>query len=138
MTICFSMRILIGRLGSTKEGVGETSGQAPDRGFEEFAPRTSFRQKKQVFMVRCGSRGPQLHRPSRPSVKSVPDVFADALVPGTLVPGTPSFSERPVPGTRSFPPARGGRSLYGRRQEASDHGSVFFPSRRCGVAEVVC
>jgi hypothetical protein len=108
MTICFSMRILIGRLGSTKEGVGETSGQAPDRGFEEFAPRTSFRQKKQVFLVRCGSRGPQLHRPSRPSVKSVPDVFADALVPGTLVPGTPRSRNALVsPGPRQADPSTG-------------------------------
>jgi hypothetical protein len=62
----------------------------PDRGFEELAPRKSFRQKKQVILVRCGSHGPRFHRSPSSSVKSVPDVFADALVPGT-----PSFPERP-------------------------------------------
>ena len=117
------MRILVGRLGSTKEGVGETSGQAPDRGFEEFAPRKSFRQKKQVFLVRCGSRGPQLHRPSRPSVKSVPDVFADALVPGT-----PSF-----PGCRLSPiPQR----ATGKKPSIIPVHSFHY-SRPCGAARVV-
>ena len=53
-----------------------------DRNFKELA--CSFekpvRQKKQVFFVRCGSHGPQFHQAPRPSVKSGPDVFADALV----------------------------------------------------------
>src|SRR3984957_9169331 len=48
-----------------------------------------IRQKKQVFFVRCGSHGPQFHQAPTPFVKSGPDVFADALVPGT-----PSFPEQ--------------------------------------------
>ena len=76
------------RLWSTKEGVGETSGQTAGSSFGKFASRKTVRQKKQVFFVRCGFHGPQFHRASRPTVKSAPDVFADALVPGT-----PSFPE---------------------------------------------
>jgi hypothetical protein len=38
------------KLWSTKEGVGETSGQRPDLNF-----RKTIRQKKEVFFVRCGS-----------------------------------------------------------------------------------
>src|SRR5262245_59907513 len=73
---------------STKEGVGETSGQTAGSSFRGVRSRQSpVRQKKQVFFVRCGSRcGPQFHRSKgstvrRPQVKSGPDVFADALVP---------------------------------------------------------
>jgi hypothetical protein len=42
------------RLWSTKEGVGETSGQTAGSSFQEFALRKPVRQKKQVFFVRCG------------------------------------------------------------------------------------
>jgi len=45
------------RLWSTKEGVGETSGQTAGSYFsKEFALfEKPVRQKKQVFFVRCGS-----------------------------------------------------------------------------------
>jgi hypothetical protein len=42
------------RLWSTKEGVGETSGQTAGSYFREFALDKPVRQKKQVFFVRCG------------------------------------------------------------------------------------
>jgi hypothetical protein len=73
---------------STKEGVGETSGQTAGSLFEGVLSRQKpVRQKKQVFFVRCeshsgsqflGSNGPIARWP----VRSGPDVFADALVPG--------------------------------------------------------
>src|SRR6185437_16244495 len=73
---------------STKEGVGETSGQTAGSSFEgACSRRRSVRQKKQVFFVRCeSSSGSQFHRSEgpiarSPPVKSGPDVFADALVP---------------------------------------------------------
>jgi hypothetical protein len=62
-----------------------------------------IRQKKQVFFVRCGSHGPQFHRAPRPSVKSGPDVFADALVPrGVLISWLPPCRDRHTfsPGSR--------------------------------------
>jgi len=70
------------RLWSTKEGVGETSGQTAgsyDRGVRSF--EKTVRQKKQVFFVRCGSCGPQFHGAPKPRLGFGPDVFADALVP---------------------------------------------------------
>ena len=54
-TICASKRNSSRRLWSTKEGVGETSGQTAGSSFAEFAPGKPVRQKKQVFFVRCGS-----------------------------------------------------------------------------------
>src|ERR1700722_124809 len=73
------------RLWSTKEGVGETSGQTAGSSFGKFASRKTVRQKKQVFFVRCGSSGLQFHRgPQSPALKSGPDVFADALVPSPV------------------------------------------------------
>src|ERR1700678_4088296 len=55
------------RLWSTKEGVGETSGQTAGslfRGACSF--EKTVRQKKQVFFVRCGSCGPQFHGAQSP------------------------------------------------------------------------
>jgi len=82
--LLLNRQISTGRLWSTKEGVGETSGQTAGSTFRraQALDRKPVRQKKQVFFVRCGSpRAPQFHRASRPNVKSGPDVFADALVP---------------------------------------------------------
>ena len=99
--------------------------------FEEFASRKPFRQKKQVFFVRCGSQGPQFHRAARPSVKSGPDVFADALVPQQPAredarrcrfPKLPSdCSGRP---RRAMRPGRGGRC------HASGPSKVAQPANR--------
>jgi hypothetical protein len=68
------------RLWSTKEGVGETSGQTAGSSFAEFAPGKPVRQKKQVFFVRCGSVVRNFIGLQSRKVKSAPDVFADALV----------------------------------------------------------
>jgi hypothetical protein len=118
------MQILIGGLGSTKEGVGETSGQTAGsefRGvrFEKILPaeETSFLRSVRIpwSAVSPGRK---------PSVKSGPDVFADALVPGTS-----SFPERPrslAESSRLFLPGRvsagvGSPSLNDRWEEISDH-----------------
>jgi hypothetical protein len=77
------------RLWSTKEGVGETSGQTAGSSFAEFAPGKPIRQKKQVFFDRCGSMVRNfIGRPSR-KMRSGPDVFADALdqLPAQPLPG---------------------------------------------------
>jgi hypothetical protein len=75
-----SARISNRRLWSTKEGVGETSGQTAGSSFAEFAPGKPVRQKKQVFFVRCGSVVRNFIGLQSRKVKSAPDVFADALV----------------------------------------------------------
>ena len=56
-TICFSKQILDRWLWSTKEGVGETSGQTAGSTFRraQALDRKPVRQKKLVFFVRCGS-----------------------------------------------------------------------------------
>jgi hypothetical protein len=82
------------RLWSTKEGVGETSGQtAGSYFFKEFALyRKPVRQKK-IFLRSVRILGSAISPGSRPKVKSGPDVFADALVPlpAPLLPGTRIF-----------------------------------------------
>ena len=79
-------------LWSTKEGVGETSGQTAGSLFEEFtllkigpAEETSFLRSVRILRSAI-SQGP------RPRSKSGPDVFADALVPRRLpiAPGAPN------------------------------------------------
>src|ERR1700759_1400728 len=77
----FASRSWSDRLWSTKEGVGETSGQTAGSSFREFALRKTVRQKKQVFFVRCGSLWSAISSGPKPAVKSGPDVFDDALVP---------------------------------------------------------
>jgi hypothetical protein len=63
-----------------------------DRGFEEFAPRKSHPAEETGFLRSVRISWSAVSPAARPSVKSGPDVFADALVPGT-----PSFPERFVP-----------------------------------------
>lgn len=53
-TICSSEPINIQGLWSTKEGVGETSGQTAGSYFEGVRFFKPVRQKKRVFFVRCG------------------------------------------------------------------------------------
>jgi hypothetical protein len=70
------------RLWSTKEGVGETSGQTAGSFFEEFAFRNRSGRRNRFSSFGADlwsaiSSGPQL------AMKSGPDVFADALVPRT-------------------------------------------------------
>ena len=80
-------------LWSTKEGVGETSGQTAGSLFEEFAllkigPAEETGFLRSVRILRSAiSQGP------RPRSKSGPDVFADALVPCRL----PTASGVPIP-----------------------------------------
>src|ERR1700748_2226894 len=80
-------------LWSTKEGVGETSGQTAGSLFEEFAllkigpaEETSFLRSVRILRSAI-SKGP------KPRSKSGPDVFADALVPCRL----PIVSGMPIP-----------------------------------------
>src|SRR5947208_10836 len=95
---------------STKEGVGETSGQTAGsyfgRAFFQKKPALSepVRQKKQVFLrsVRVSLTTRNFTGPT-PGTKSGPDVFADALVPGTsLFPERSRSRNAPFPGTPAF------------------------------------
>jgi hypothetical protein len=78
---------LNGRLWSTKEGVGETSGQtAGSQVSTEFAlSEETVRQKNlapavPAFFIRCGAPAPQFRRRCCAGPGFAPDVFADALV----------------------------------------------------------
>jgi hypothetical protein len=74
-------RISNRRLWSTKEGVGETSGQTAGPVFSmEFALAKTGSAEERSFLHRCGSKGPRFHRRLR-RLGFGPDVFADALVP---------------------------------------------------------
>ena len=53
-TICFFEADFSQAALSTKEGVGETSGQTAGSSFEGASSFKPIRQKKQVFFVRCG------------------------------------------------------------------------------------
>jgi hypothetical protein len=64
----------------------------PDRSFEEFASRKSDQAEETGFLRSVRIAWSAVSPAARPSVKSGPDVFADALVPGTL-----PFPERLVP-----------------------------------------
>ena len=64
-------------------------------------------------------------------MKSGPDVFADALVPGKL-----SFPERPVPGTIPFPECSPSPELRSPAHQAS--GSEIFPASYRSFAGVGC
>ena len=66
-----------------------------------------------------------------PAMKSGPDVFADALVPGKL-----SFPERPVPGTIPFPECSPSPELRSPAHQAS--GSEIFPASYRSFAGVGC
>src|SRR5271169_4280696 len=58
-------QILKERLLSTKEGVGETSGQTAGSWFRKSVLyRKPVRQKKQIFFVRCGSQRSAISRAS--------------------------------------------------------------------------
>jgi len=61
-TVCFSKRIEIERLWSTKEGVGETSGQTAGSTFGKVRFSKPVWQKKRIFLRRCGIFAPQFHR----------------------------------------------------------------------------
>jgi len=68
------------RLWSTKEGVGETSGQTAG----SLSKSSLFQNgpaEETSFFVRCGSLVRNFTGAQIPNVKSDPDVFADALVP---------------------------------------------------------
>jgi hypothetical protein len=108
------------RLWSTKEGVGETSGQTAGSLFEELAllkigPAEETGFLRSVRILRSAiSQGP------KPRSKSGPDVFADALVPCRLpiAPGVPI----PTPPYSIIPTSHGttGRGfLYFRRSLAA-------------------
>jgi hypothetical protein len=77
-------------LWSTKEGVGETSGQTAGSYFSKSSLLVKpVWQKKQAFFVRCGSLGIRNFTGApKPHVRSGPDVFADALVPNAGPDGT--------------------------------------------------
>src|SRR3982751_4617011 len=91
------------RLWSTKEGVGETSGQTAGSNFgkivlsKEVRLSKPVRQKKRVLLrsVRVSLTTRNFYRAERPGMKSGPDVFADALVPlGRTCSRNVSFPER--------------------------------------------
>jgi hypothetical protein len=78
----FSKRFPARRLWSTKEGVGETSGQTAGSSFEELTLRNRSGRRNKFSSLGADlwsaiSSGP------KPAMKSGPDVFADALVPKT-------------------------------------------------------
>ena len=80
-TVCFSKRILNLRLWSTKEGVGETSGQTVGSSFSTgFALRKPVRRKKEVFFIGADPKVRNFTGALR-RLGFGPDVFADALVP---------------------------------------------------------
>jgi hypothetical protein len=81
-TICFSGKFQIRRLWSTKEGVGETSGQTAGSTFRRvrsFGNRSGRRSKFSSFGADLKIRN--FTGDPKAQVKSGPDVFADALVP---------------------------------------------------------
>jgi hypothetical protein len=83
-------RISNRRLWSTKEGVGETSGQTAGPQFSTGLSlwRKPARQKKEVFFIGADPKVRNFTGAVRP-LRFGPDVFADALVPqaGALSPG---------------------------------------------------
>jgi hypothetical protein len=87
------------RLWSTKEGVGETSGQTAGSSFWGVRSLKPVRQKKQVFFVRCGSLRSAISPGRKARLRSGPDVFADALVPfrcSLPVPIAPGAALNPI------------------------------------------
>jgi hypothetical protein len=71
----------------------------PDRSFEEFALRKSHPAEETGFLRSVRIPWSAVSPGRKPIVKSGPDVFADALVPGTILfPETP-----PVPWLKPFP-----------------------------------
>jgi hypothetical protein len=85
------------RLWSTKEGVGETSGQTAGSSFRGARSSKTGPAEETVFLRSVRIFDPQFHRALAPAVKSGPDVFADALVPGP-----PGFWSSPLsPALRS-------------------------------------
>src|SRR5271169_3723094 len=79
-------QILKERLLSTKEGVGETSGQTAGSWFRKSVLyRKPVRQKKQIFFVRCGSQRSAISRASRAPGQQ-------ALRPGSFLPSRLSAS----------------------------------------------
>jgi hypothetical protein len=93
------------RLWSTKEGVGETSGQTAgsfSKRVRSFENRSGRRNKFSSFGA--DPCGPQFHRRSNAQVKSGPDVFADALVLLKPQPKRRGVPISPDPRTRSNRP----------------------------------
>ena len=88
------------RLWSTKEGVGETSGQTAGSSLWGVRSSEPVRQKKQVFFVRCGSLRSAISPGRKARLRSGPDVFADALVPCSFLAGADSARY----GAKSDPP----------------------------------
>ena len=92
-------QILIGRLWSTKEGVGETSGQTAGSYLEGVRSFKAGPAEETGFLRSVRNLCSAISPGPKPNVKSGPDVFADALVPrDALVPqagaadaGTPIF-----------------------------------------------
>jgi hypothetical protein len=79
--VCFPKRISNRRLWSTKEGVGETSGQTAERTFRQgsFFSKTSSAEE-QVFFIGADPKVRNFTGALR-QLRFGPDVFADALVP---------------------------------------------------------
>ena len=133
------------RLWSTKEGVGETSGQTAGSNFgRSFFQKKSelskpVRQKKRVLLrsVRVSLTTRNFYRAERPGMKSGPDVFADALVPsgrihppGAPVPRSASPPERqspgaPVPRSASLPERHLSRNVSFRRPRGPAPGATI-------------
>jgi hypothetical protein len=88
--------ILIRRLWSTKEGVGETSGQTVGSPLREFALSEIDPAEETGFL-----RSVRVLRSAIPPavfarVKSGPDVFADALVPSRTISFLSGIAKRPA------------------------------------------
>ena len=90
---------LIRRPWSTKEGVGETSGQAAGSSLRGVRSDKSGPVEETSFLRSVRIRDPQFHR-ANAQVKFGPDVFADALVlfgaPVLLPPGQTALSLFPT------------------------------------------
>jgi hypothetical protein len=94
-------RISNRRLWSTKEGVGETSGQTAGPVFSiELALAKTGSAEERSFLHRCGYKGPQFHRRLAGwdlvlTCSPTPSFRARALPPGAF----PENLETPVPAT---------------------------------------
>ncbi|ABE63061.1 hypothetical protein Nham_2269 [Nitrobacter hamburgensis X14] len=99
--VCFPRADFQSRLRSTREGVGETSGQTVGSSVSE-SPRPPVRQKNAVSFI-GGLRSMRIINVRDPPAASAavrvgPDVFTDALVlpPAWLSPGVLSFPHQCV------------------------------------------
>jgi hypothetical protein len=85
-------------LWSTKEGVGETSGQAAGSYFRRVRSLKNRSRRRNKFSSFGADFWSAISPAAKPQVKSGPDVFADALVlpkPEPVAPGAPIFPKSP-------------------------------------------